>query len=457
MHNSINVDNITLFPSQQELLDQGYRTSTGNWLICAPTGSGKTLVGEWAMLDAIQSGYTAAYIAPLKAIVEEKTADWARKYQHLDIGLFTGDTDPTHKLPGREQLLLFTPEKLNAYLQGWKLHLHWISRLGVLVIDEFHFVGIGARGLPRGPHHPPETGQSVCADHRVVGDDVECGNARRVAQGRSLHLDLASGASGEADRAVQESRRKARPAAGGSPGNPCRRGSGAGLRQFQEADRVGGATPGGGRLSGRLQPRRPLPRTQANLPRTDARREDRRVDSDLDTGDGVNFPARKVVIFDSYAFDGETFAPLTVQRYLQFAGRAGRAGLDATGEAVLFLPTWDNGKVDYLVAPPEPVRSGLFAADTLLKEILCEVAGRLSISERHLEVNFAQGTLWRAQGGQLELKRHVDALLKAGLIKRAGDEEEYLTVTALGRVTAQMGVAPAQSSCWPTCSTPVLW
>jgi helicase len=99
------------------------------------------------MLDTIRDGYRAAYVAPLKAIIEEKIRDWSQKYPEFCIGLFTGDVDRTRSVvPRGEHILLFTPEKLNAYLQSWKSNLTWISRLGVLVIDEFHFLGDPGRG-----------------------------------------------------------------------------------------------------------------------------------------------------------------------------------------------------------------------------------------------------------------------------------------------------------------------
>ena len=76
---------------------------------------------------------------------------------------------------------------------------------------------------------------------------------------------------------------------------------------------------------------------------------------------GVNFPARKVIIYDAYGFDGERFAPISIQRYRQSSGRAGRAGYDKQGESVLLLPNWHRDGDKYLTAEPEPIRSGLFS------------------------------------------------------------------------------------------------
>jgi helicase len=158
---------------------------------------------------------------------------------------------------------------------------------------------------------------------------------------------------------------------------------------------------------------------------------------------GVNLPARKVVVYDNYAFDGDTFRPLPVERYLQFAGRAGRPGLDATGEAVLLAPVWDSQAERCLRGTPEPVRSGLFTSKQLAREVLYEVSSRLSVSEQHLEVNFAQRTLWRHQGGQKSLGATVRALVKGGLLKEVEkNERTYLSHTALGKIATQMSLSP---------------
>src|SRR5207248_1401997 len=114
---------------------------------------------------------------------------------------------------------------------------------------------------------------------------------------------------------------------------------------------------------------------------------------------GVNFPARKVVVYDSFSFEGDAFGHLSVRRYLQFAGMAGRPGLDPYGESVLFAPQWDGEADQLITSAPEPVGSALFSQGPLLREILYDVSTRLSVSERHLETNFAARTLWRAQGG----------------------------------------------------------
>lgn len=400
-------------------------------------------MGEWSMLDAVKAGFTAAYIAPLKAIVEEKTTVWSQEYPQLKIGLYTGDAGRHGSAPTDEQILLFTPEKLNAYLQGWKSNLSWISRLGVLVVDEFHFLGDRGRGAAL--EVLISRLRRINPFIRIVGLSATLSNDDELAKWLGAKVFRSEW------RPINLERRITR------------------FKKVSEKvgmllDEVQQTVDAGGKVLVFVNSRKraeTIFRTlaevgyRADFNHAGLSRERRGKTHDLmRAGDldvlvatstlemGVNFPARKVVIFDAYAFDGESFAPLTVQRYLQFAGRAGRPGLDDSGEAVMFLPSWDAGRIDYLSASPEPVRSGLFATGALLKEVLCEVSGRLSISERHLETNFAARTFWRAQGGKLDLKQQLASLLKAGLMRRCGEGDEYLSVTSLGRVGTQMGVAP---------------
>src|SRR5262249_16068240 len=102
-------------------------------------------MGEWAIDRALGNDFCAAYITPLRAIVEERVADWRLKYQAFGVNAFTGDSE-LHSSPRDEALLLFTPEKFAAFLANWKRHLNWLSKIKVLVIDEIHLLGDPNRG-----------------------------------------------------------------------------------------------------------------------------------------------------------------------------------------------------------------------------------------------------------------------------------------------------------------------
>jgi superfamily II RNA helicase len=83
-------------------------------LVCAPTGSGKTLPAEFAIRHFISQGRRVIYTSPIKALSNQKYHEFSRKFAHLGItvGLCTGDikTNPT------ADLLIMTAEILNNRL-----------------------------------------------------------------------------------------------------------------------------------------------------------------------------------------------------------------------------------------------------------------------------------------------------------------------------------------------------
>src|ERR1035437_7160754 len=60
-------------------------------LVAAPTGSGKTVVGEYAVHLALAQGRKCFYTTPIKALSNQKYADLVRRYDSQTVGLLTGD------------------------------------------------------------------------------------------------------------------------------------------------------------------------------------------------------------------------------------------------------------------------------------------------------------------------------------------------------------------------------
>jgi len=435
----------SLFRSQRQLLRKGFLTSKENWVICTPTGAGKTLMAEWAFQIATSQGYRAVYLAPLKAIVEEKAQTWSERYADLAPGVFTGEStrQPGKRRPKREQLLLMTPEKLASYLHGWRGNLSWLAEIGLLVIDEFHTIGDTSRGATI--ESLVGRLQRINPFFRIIALSATIPNADQFATWlnakefvttwrpvplvhRTVRFRKVSEKPLLLEKEVMEtvekrgqvlvfvnSRRRSERLAS----HLCDAGYRA---EFYHA--------------GLNQEGRSL-RHDAM-----ARRE---IDALISTSSlemGVNFPARKVVVYDSYVFNGETFGPLPIARYLQFAGRAGRFGLDSLGESVLFLPVWHGNALAYENGIPENVSSGLQSNRSFDKEVLTEITTRLSISEEHLETNFVKRTFCQRFSHSPHLETQIEELLKAELIKRSKHKQKYLVETPLGRIATQMDVSP---------------
>ncbi|MCD7464095.1 DExH-box ATP-dependent RNA helicase DExH12 [Datura stramonium] len=121
--------------------------SDDNVLVAAPTGSGKTICAEFAILRNHQKGpdstIRAVYIAPLEALAKERFSDWRKKFgDHLGMRVveLTGETASDLKLLEKGQLIISTPEKWDAISRRWKQRKH-VQQVSLFIIDELHLIG----------------------------------------------------------------------------------------------------------------------------------------------------------------------------------------------------------------------------------------------------------------------------------------------------------------------------
>ena len=68
-------------------------------LVAAPTGAGKTIVGEFAVFLALSNGRKCFYTTPIKALSNQKYADLVRRHGAGNVGLLTGDTSVNSEAP----------------------------------------------------------------------------------------------------------------------------------------------------------------------------------------------------------------------------------------------------------------------------------------------------------------------------------------------------------------------
>ncbi|EYU41212.1 hypothetical protein MIMGU_mgv1a000056mg [Erythranthe guttata] len=121
--------------------------SDDNVLVAAPTGSGKTICAEFAILRNHQKGpdnvMRAVYIAPIEALAKERYQDWKKKFgEGLGIRVveLTGETATDLKLLDKGQIIISTPEKWDALSRRWKQRKH-IQQVSVFIVDELHLIG----------------------------------------------------------------------------------------------------------------------------------------------------------------------------------------------------------------------------------------------------------------------------------------------------------------------------
>src|SRR5215213_8348214 len=117
-----------------EALDEG-----SGVLVCAPTGAGKTVVGEFAVHKALAEGRKAFYTTPIKALSNQKYADLVDRYGEDKVGLLTGD----NAVNGDAPVVVMTTEVLRNMLYA---DSPAIDGLGYVVMDEVHYLADRFRG-----------------------------------------------------------------------------------------------------------------------------------------------------------------------------------------------------------------------------------------------------------------------------------------------------------------------
>jgi ATP-dependent RNA helicase HelY len=108
-------------------------------LVCAPTGAGKTVVGEFAVHLALAEGRKCFYTTPIKALSNQKFADLVARYDSDTVGLLTGDTS----VNGNAPIVVMTTEVLRNMLYAGSSTL---DGLGYVVMDEVHYLADRFRG-----------------------------------------------------------------------------------------------------------------------------------------------------------------------------------------------------------------------------------------------------------------------------------------------------------------------
>lgn len=140
----------SLDPFQQQAcaaLENGHSV-----LVCAPTGAGKTVVGEFAVHLARAAGGKCFYTTPIKALSNQKYADLADRYGRDAVGLLTGD----QSINPDARVVVMTTEVLRNMLYAGSDALHALS---FVVMDEVHYLADRFRGAVWEEvilHLPPE-------------------------------------------------------------------------------------------------------------------------------------------------------------------------------------------------------------------------------------------------------------------------------------------------------------
>ncbi|KAM1767239.1 hypothetical protein ACFX12_045349 [Malus domestica] len=123
--------------------------SDENVLVAAPTGSGKTICAEFAILRNHQKGTEAdspvmrvVYIAPFEALANERYSDWERKFGkglNLCVEKLSGEINTDLKRLEKSHIIISTPEKWDALSRRRKEWKH-VQQVSLFIVDELHLI-----------------------------------------------------------------------------------------------------------------------------------------------------------------------------------------------------------------------------------------------------------------------------------------------------------------------------
>lgn len=441
----------TVYPAQQEVLASGILDSGFSCVLQMPTGSGKTWLAEKAIASVLARGQRAIYLTPLRALASELRERWGRVFVSHKVGAFTGETidgrDKADVPFAQADLLVMTPERLDACTRSWRAHWAWLPEVDLVVADEFHLIGDVQRGarlegaLMRFRRLNPFA--------RVLALSATLGNREELADWLGA-VEYASNW-----RPIPLRWRVVR------------------FRKSDEkprllAETVAATTAQNARALVFVQSRRRAEAlseflTQQGLraqhhhaglsraTRQEVERACRNGTTEVLVATptlemGLNLPVRQVVLYDIQGFNGSEFAPLSVNTVWQRGGRAGRPGLDTEGEVVLLAPSWDRQADRLLEGRFEPIRSVLATPSRLAEQVVAEVASGLCRSERELEAALA-GSLAAHQRSLPQLSCVVGSMVAAGMLRQQEREEGARTLTRLeatplGRVAVRHLLQP---------------
>lgn len=133
------------YPIQEEALLAWYTAKQGV-LVCAPTGTGKTLIAEAAVYEALRGGTQCYYTTPLIALTDQKLVELQESavrwgFKESDIGLVTGNRKVN---PDAPVLVVVAEILLNRLLQP---EIFDFSQVSSVVMDEFHSFNDSQRGI----------------------------------------------------------------------------------------------------------------------------------------------------------------------------------------------------------------------------------------------------------------------------------------------------------------------
>ncbi|TRZ02195.1 hypothetical protein DNTS_030428 [Danionella cerebrum] len=153
-------------PIQTQVFNAVYN-SDDNVFVGAPTGSGKTICAEFAILRMLLHNPEGRciYITPMEALAEQVFLDWHQKFQdtlNKKVVLLTGETSTDLKLLGKGDIIISTPDKWDILSRRWKQRKN-VQNVSLFIVDEVHLIG--------GDNGPVL--EVICSRMRYISSQIE--------------------------------------------------------------------------------------------------------------------------------------------------------------------------------------------------------------------------------------------------------------------------------------------
>jgi helicase len=470
----------TLTPPQAEAVKKGLLEGR-SIVVVAPTASGKTLVGELALINMWLNGGKGVYVSPLKALAEEKYEEF-RFWSSLGVkvGITTGDYDNPGEELRRYDWIVATYERMDSI---FRLKPSWLSEVRTIVIDELHMVG----DEDRGPIVELLAVRSLLDNLQIVGLSATVGEPQILSEWLGSELVVSDWRPIKLVEGFYLSRKNLIVFSDGRLEEVPKKQT---LPQHCYMKAINEnyqllifvqARKKAEELSSKLASLNleEIPEAKdlvrelesSEAPRTEVESLSKVVSRGLayhhaglslasrkiiergfrnrvlravvatpTLAAGINLPARRVVVY-TRRFEG-FLKPITVAEFKQMAGRAGRPQYDPYGEAIVADVSSEEEGWGYVLGRPEPVESALLQDRAVRISTLALIASGDARIPEDL-VNIFERTLACFMKGRklsVNMVRYGLRLLSdEGMIEESGS---LLRATKLGATVSRMYIDP---------------
>ncbi len=484
-----------LYPPQRAAVEAGVEDGV-SLLVSSPTASGKTFIAMVALASSAIKGKKAFYTAPLRSIAMEKYNEFRETLAKmgLSVGISIGDLNRYDWANvERHNIIITTYEKLDSLVRN---DPSLIDKMGCIVVDEIHYVDDDKRGptietllskilyrannvqvvalsatvsnadeiarwlgakLIRSDWRPVPLSEGVYKDGIIYFSDGRKRKVEEVSANPSINLVADESKQGGQTLVFAQSRRKVVQLAKLAVKLP--RGLLSYDRDLAREYASAILDTEGPRLlreelaelitNGVSYHHAGLSNEQRSLIEEAFRRGALSAIFATPTlAAGVNLPARRVVIAEVERYDESYGIPrdIKVFEYKQFAGRAGRPGLDPYGEAIIVASrprSVEELMSQYIKARPERLQSRLYGVKGVRHSALGAIASGITVDEESL-VKLHMKTLYFIQRGEERLRDiiriSVRNLIEWGLVDNSDGK---LKATELGYAVSKTYLDPA--------------